>query len=362
MKYTDSTTRKVLAPTESKDMIDAFLVPLLQQLTEQARHINPHYETLWQDIQNLYTAGGKRLRSYMTLLAYESFSDQPVTTILPAAAAQELLHMAMLAHDDIIDRDDIRYGVKNITGQYFDHYEELIAQTDDRRHYANSAAILAGDLLISEAYTLISETGVAPYDILTAQRLISKAMFHVIGGELLDTEASFRGANAVDPLVIAEQKTASYSFVSPFLMGATLAGASDEQKNILQQLGEQLGIAYQLRDDLLGVFGDSEKTGKSTDGDLAEGKQTLLIKEFEKLASTPQRAEFHSLFGKRSGEVAATRRLKSLLIESGAKASVETLLDAYHEHTHRLLDTLTIDTAHKKAFSVLIDLCITREK
>lgn len=362
MEHTDSTLKKVLAPVQSKDMIDAFLAPLLQQLSEEARRISPHYETLWQDIQKLYSAGGKRLRSYMTLLAFESFSIQPVTTILPAAAAQELLHIAMLVHDDIIDRDDIRYGVKNITGQYFDHYEELIERTETRRHYANSAAILAGDLLISEAYTLISETEVDSDDILAAQRLISKAMFHVIGGELLDTEASFRGTDAVDPLVIAEQKTASYSFVSPFLMGATLAGASDEQKTILQQLGEQLGIAYQLRDDLLGVFGDTEKTGKSTDGDLAEGKQTLLVKEFEKLASTSQQTEFHNLFGKRDGGASENERLKSLLVESGAKASVETLLDAYYEHTHSLLDSLVIDTTHKKAFSTLINLCINREK
>lgn len=362
MKQVDTSSIDVLLPSDSKAMVDAFLTLLFQQLTEEARRISPHYETLWQDIQKLYNVGGKRLRSYMTLLSFQSFSNHPAGTILPAAAAQELVHIATLIHDDIIDRDVVRYGVKNITGEYLGHYQELIPDQDDRRHYADSVAILAGDLLISEAYTLIAETDIDPADILAAQQFISKAMFHVIGGELLDTEASFRGTDAADPLTIAEQKTASYSFVSPFLMGATLAGAPQDQKDILQQLGEQLGIAYQLRDDVLGVFGDSKKTGKSTNGDLAEGKRTLLVKEFEKLGSPLQLAEFHRLFGKPGIGEGESRRLRTLLTESGATTSVETLLEGYREHTHQLLDLLTIDDVHKKAFGTLIDLCIDREK
>jgi len=362
MKNVNTTSQTALAPAESKERIDAFVLPLLEQLTEQARRINPHYETLWQDIQNLYTAGGKRFRSYMTLLTYEAFSGASPEKVIPAAAAQELLHIAMLIHDDIIDRDVMRYGVKNVTQQYLDHYEELIGDTSDRQHYAESAAILAGDLLISQAYALVAETNVDPAIILKTQRLLSKAIFKVIGGELLDTEAAFRSSDSADPLVIAEQKTASYSFVSPFLMGATLAEASPIQHNILQTLGEQLGIAYQLRDDLLGVFGDTAATGKSTDGDIKEGKRTLLIEAFRSLATEAQATEFNTLFGRQDASAKDIKRVKALLIESGAKASVEKLIDEYKAYAQTLLQSLDIDKAHAESFSQLIALCLEREK
>lgn len=362
MEQADTTSTKVLAPAQSKVMVDAFLTPLLTQLTENARRISPHYETLWQDIQKLYGAGGKRLRSYMTLLTYEAFSKKPPETILPAAVATELLHMAMLVHDDIIDRDDIRYGVKNVTGEYLIHYEELINDEASRRHYANSAALLAGDLLISEAYILMTETKANPTAIVAAQRLIAKAMFHVIAGELLDTEASFRGKDAADPLIIAEEKTASYSFVSPFLIGATLAEAHSTQQEILQKLGEQLGIGYQLRDDLLGVFGDELQTGKSTDSDIKEGKQTLLIKEFYAAATETQQQEFSRLFGHQDISAEATQRIKTLLIESGAKRAVEVQIDAFQEYAQTLVASLDIDPWHRHAFGLLIDLCLKRDK
>ncbi|MDB5160056.1 MAG: crtE [Candidatus Saccharibacteria bacterium] len=362
MKQEGTTPKNVITPAESKTMIDAFLNPLFKQLTENARRVSPHYETLWQDVHKLYSAGGKRLRSYMTLLTYEAFSKKPAKTILPAAAAAELLHMAMLVHDDVIDRDDIRYGIKNVTGEYLIHYEELIKDEADRRHYANSAAILAGDLLISEAYILITETKTNPAAIVAAQHLIAKAMFHVIAGELLDTEASFRGGDSAHPLLIAEEKTASYSFVSPFLMGAVLAEATLAQQEILQKLGEQLGIGYQLRDDILGIFGDEAKTGKSASGDIKEGKQTLLIEEFGILATEAQQTEFRTIFGRHDVSEKELKRIKTLLVESGAKQAVEIQIDAFREYTLALLESLNIDAPHKEAFSTLIELCLKRDK
>lgn len=357
-----NTTLTALTPSDSKKIVDAFLLPLLTERTEQARRVNPHYETLWQSIAKLYQAGGKRLRSYMTLLAYISFSEKPVDTILPAAAAQELLHLAMLIHDDVIDRDAVRYGVKNITGQYNDFYQEIIADDTDRQHYAESAAVLSGDLLISESYILLSETDVASDAILAAQGLLAKAMFNVIGGELLDTEAAFRGIDSADPLTIAEQKTASYSFVSPFLMGATLAGANVEQLDIMQKLGEQLGIAYQLRDDVIGVFGSTEATGKSTDSDLREAKQTFLIEAFHKNATTLQSQTFDRLFGRNDITNEQMDELKQVLMQSGARDSVEQTIATYQDYSHTLVDQLSINVDCRQSFHELINLCLDREK
>lgn len=351
-----------LHPSHSKEMIDAFLQPLISLKAEEAREIDPAYATLWQAIESLYLAGGKRFRSYMTLLVFEAYSDEPLESIIPSAAAQELLHLAMLIHDDIIDRDFVRYGVKNVAAQYLDHYETLLKNGRDKEHFAQSAAMLSGDLLISEAFILITETQANPSAILSAQRLLAKAIFHVIGGELLDTEASFKGIAAAHPLVIAEQKTASYSFVTPFLMGAALAEAPQAQRELLQELGQQVGIAYQLRDDVIGVFGNEALTGKSSEGDIREGKRTVLIDEFYRRASQPQRAHFDSVFGHQDASSDDVASVRQLLIESGAKDALESMIEAYHDHSSTLIEQLTVDQAHKDAFRHLIQLCLQRER
>lgn len=351
-----------LHPLQSKEMVDAFLQPIINIKVNEARAIDPAYGTLWQAVQALYSAGGKRLRSYMTLIIFEAYSDQPLESILPTAAAQELLHLAMLIHDDIIDRDFVRYGVKNVAAQYLDHYQTLLATPRDHEHFAQSSAMLAGDLLISEAFILIAETQANPSAVLSAQRLLSKAIFQVIGGELLDTEATFRGIGAAHPLVIAEQKTASYSFMTPFLMGATLAEAPQQQRDLLQVLGQKVGIAYQLRDDVIGIFGNEKHTGKSTDGDIREGKRTILIDEFYRRATNDQRKQFERFFGNPTASNDEVQTLRQLLIKTGAKAAIETMIDDYQAATDTLIDALTIDAAHQSSFRQLIQLCLQRER
>lgn len=342
----------------NKQLIDDFLTTHFTHCQQTAAAVSPHYEQLWIHLQDLFQAGGKRLRPYITLLAYQAYSSQPIETILPAAAAQELLHLSMLVHDDIIDRDTMRYGVKNITGRYLDTYTPHIINQGDRLHFAESAAIMAGDLLISESYRLLTMTSVTTEAVLNAQRLLANAVFQVVGGELLDTESAFH-PTAADPLTIAKQKTASYSFVSPLLMGATLAGAPQEQLSLLEKLGEKLGVAYQLRDDILGVFGNEQTTGKSVDGDIKEGKQTLLIQVFNEYASPQQKEAFSANFGKPDADIGAAR---SLLEESGAREKIETLITEHQSQIESIITLLSIDSTYKAALTKLAALSLNRER
>ena len=105
----------VIQPADSKELVDAYLHPLISRRIDDARAIDPSYAALWQAIESLLFAGGKRFRPYMTLLVFQAYGHEPLERALPAAAAQELLHLGMLIHDDIIDRDAIRYGVKNVS-------------------------------------------------------------------------------------------------------------------------------------------------------------------------------------------------------------------------------------------------------
>ena len=352
----------LLSPSTTKPVVDEFIVSRLTLRRDQAQQIEPSYAYLWQAILDLFQAGGKRLRPFMTIVAFQAFSDAEISAVLPAAAAEELLHLAMLIHDDIIDRDTIRYGVKNISGSFYEHYETLVHNERDRHHFSDSAAILAGDLLIAEAFTLLAESDCDTECILAATKILHTSIFGVVGGELLDTEASFKKLASAPPLLIAEYKTASYSFVGPLTLGATLAGATETDLQGLKEYAKLLGIGYQIRDDVIGVFGDETVTGKSTDSDITEGKRTILTDEFLRLATPEQKELYRHTFGNHHATDEAITALKIAFKESGALDATEVQISHFAEQAAVALAQLTIPAVQHQALAHLITLCTQRDK
>lgn len=346
-----------------KHIIDTFLNDLLDERILQANAISPDYADLWKSIKVLTNAGGKRLRPYILLLSYgmnqRSASNSDV---VPAAAAQELIHLAMLVHDDIIDRDAIRYGIKNIAGQYNERYAPYVQSGSDRLHFSSSAAMLAGDLLIAEAYSTLQRCSVAPEQIMMAQAQLTQSIFRVVGGELLDTESAFRPFEQVSAVTIANQKTASYSFVGPLVMGAALAGEPDETIELLKEFGTALGVAYQLKDDLLGVFGDEEVFGKSVSTDIIEGKHTYMIETFYVLANDEQKAMFDTVFKNTEATEAQLNTARQLLTDSGAKRATEIKIDELRDAAYVTLQDIAMNDSTKESFEQLIEKCLTRDK
>lgn len=284
------------------------------------------------------------------------------SAILPAAVAQELIHLATLVHDDIIDRDIIRYGVKNIAGQYDERYVGLVPNNEDRRHFSTSAAILAGDLLIAESYNTLQQCTIEGSSIASAQAILTHSIFSVVGGELLDTESVFRPFDQVNAITIANQKTASYSFVGPLVMGATLANEPAQTIEYLKHFGTALGVAYQLKDDLLGVFGDEALFGKSVSTDITEGKHTYMIETFYALASDQQKAMFTTIFKHSDATEAQLDTARQMLIDSGAKQATETKMNELRDAAHRALAEIPMSDAARNAFEQLITMCLTRVK
>jgi geranylgeranyl diphosphate synthase type II len=324
----------------------------------RALEISPYYGTLWTEIARLVHAGGKKLRPKMTLMAYQAFGGTDSEKILPIAAAQELLHVGLLIHDDIIDRDTIRYGVDNIDGGYRKLYESLVGEMGERTHYAQSAAMLAGDLLLTGAQQLMLESNIEPARINEVQKILGTGIFEVIGGELIDTESAFREAGTISAETVARYKTASYSFITPLLIGAVLAGATKEEQVKVREFAEAIGVAFQLRDDLIGLFGDESVTGKSTVGDIREGKRTYLIEQFYLHANDDQRTEFERYFGKPEVTPQDIERVKQLLIDSGAQAKTEDAITGLEVKAQTALEGLT-NTAQLKE---LITLATRRSK
>lgn len=342
------------ASTEQIAKINQIIDTYFEQSIATAESVGISYQLLWKHLQTLFKSGGKRMRPQMTMLSYEAFGGKDTTSMLPVAAAQELLHFSLLIHDDIIDRDYVRYGVANIAGQYDILYKPFISSVSERAHYVNSAALLGGDLMLSSAHQMIMTSTLPTNDKLAAQALLNQSVFEAAGGELLDMEASFTSSSSGDALRIAHYKTASYSFVTPLLTGARIAGADMSQQEIIRTFASALGVAYQLTDDILGVFGNEDKTGKSTSSDIREGKHTFLVERCLDRLNDHERALFDASFGNSNASPAAIAQIKELFETSGAKDITE---QAILEHTTKAksaLQNLNINKRHLDIFEEII--------
>lgn len=355
-------TDSVITLATAKTQIDTELARYSAQRMRDAERIGPSYVRLRESIDALVRVGGKRLRPYMVLATHQAYApEDPSDDILPAAMAQELIHLAMLVHDDIIDRDLIRYGIPNVAGYYEKYYEAHIPRLAERRHAALSAALLAGDALLADAHQIIRESKQTSERVQRAADILSQSIFDVIGGELLDTEVGILPKDSIDPLAVAEHKTSSYSFVGPLTTGAVLAGAPEHDISLLRQLGKHLGIGYQLKDDLLGVFGDKQKTGKSTTTDITEGKRTFMVREFERIASEEQQADFFAIFHREDAGEREIAQVRLLLIESGAEQATIDAIQHHRSQSEQIITQLNIDEPHKEALRSLVELCMIRE-
>lgn len=354
---------QTLAPVsleETRESVDAALKIFFKERIRDATRIDGAYGDLWKTASKLSAAGGKRLRPYMALLSYQTIGGEQIDDVVPIAAALELLHLGLLVHDDIIDRDYIRYGIANISGSYNNLYKPFIKDVIERQHFSDSAAILAGDLLLFGGHELLLTSNLPAEKVRVAAQIFNNAVFVVAGGELLDTESAFRPYGSIDALTVARYKTAHYSFVTPLLMGARMAGASDIVCAQLEEFGINLGIGYQLVDDLLGVFGTEAITGKSAVNDLREGKHTYLIEQFRKHASDAQLKKFEQLFGTDGLSEEDAQLLRMLLVESGAKQAVDLLVDTYMSNALNILKNIAMSTLYKERFEALVRVALKR--
>lgn len=326
----------------------------------RAGSMHPDYGFLWEAMTSQHKAGGKRFRPYLCILAYEALGGTNYHQILPISASLELLHAAMLMHDDIIDRDYIRHNQLNVAGTYQQHYGLLLDDEDEVMHFAHSAAILSGDLLISDAYQLIIGSTVSPELRIRAAELLGEAIYDVSAGELLDTEAALYPPDYADSLKIAELKTALYSCSIPLAMGGMLAGANDNVQQALSQIGSGLGIAFQLADDLLGVFGTESVTGKSVIGDLREGKRTYLLQRTLHNSTDDQLHKLSAVIGNADCTEEMADLARQIMIDCGAKTEIESLMTDYVDKANAIVGTLPISDAAQARLIDFIDLAVWR--
>ena len=327
------------------EQTEAVLARLSEHFNSRVRSVasyGAHFEALWSALSTS-TRGGKMLRPALVLAAHRALGAPRPGAVVDVAAAFELLHTAFLIHDDVIDRDLTRRGAPNIGGVFRIRALDHGADDNAAHDWADAAALLAGDLVLSHAQRFIALADLDPRTRRALLDLFDTAITASAAGELADVTNSLRLPDATLEHVIATEadKTAVYSFQAPLQAGALLADAPPALVEQLSRIGRELGIAFQLTDDLLGVFGDESDTGKSTTSDLREGKTTPLILHARTTTAWPLIAP---LIGKRDltdrEADAARRRLE----EAGSRDFVERLAQQHGARARTLLEDGLVPT------------------
>ena len=267
-----------VVPQSFLTTVDLILDDFFRGAVERSLAYGADYAELWRSLQQA-SQGGKRFRPALLTGIYHHLGGADERLACTVAAALELLHTAFVVHDDVIDHDEVRRGRLNVSGTFAQSVRSDGGAPERAATLGAAAGILAGDLALTGALRLVASSSAPPAVREELLDLLDHAIYVTAAGELSDVRNSLGPVDATlsDVVTMAAHKTAVYSFELPLQAGALLAGAHRATVEGLGRVGRLVGTAFQLQDDLDGVFGDEVLTGKSALTDLREGKVTPLI-------------------------------------------------------------------------------------
>lgn len=316
---------------------------LLRFLAERRRELDES-QTLFDEIERMVRAGGKRIRPSFCYWGYRATGMAHDDRVVTAAAALELLHTFALIHDDVMDEASERRGRPTV------HASHDVP-----------TAILAGDLALVLADDLLMKACEGTDAVGRTFEVYSRMRREVIAGQFLDIRSAHEAIDEKRARRIAVLKSGRYSVVEPLLVGAAFAGAEAELGETLTAFGEPLGEAFQLKDDLLGIFGDPSATGKPIDSDIREGKRNLLFAKTIAALTGPDRDFFVARWGAPDLGDDEVERLRSLVGSSGAKAAVEELVLELRFDAENALGE-DIEPGARTALQELVGVVVARDR
>ena len=301
--------------------LDGFVAGQLPALDAISEELGPLTDALSDLI-----AGGKRLRPAFCYWGYRGAGGEDGEQVVAAAAALELFQACALIHDDVMDGSDTRRGQPAVHRR-FASLHRTEAWTGDPEAFGMGAAILLGDLCLSWSDEMLGRSGLPADRLLAGHRVYAEMRTELMGGQYLDLLEQARGGGSVErALRVARYKSAKYTIEKPLHLGAVLAGAGQAVLDGYSGYGLPLGEAFQLRDDVLGVFGDPKVTGKPAGDDLREGKRTALVAIALEAARPAQAAVVRRHLGDPHLTPEGVAALRTVLQDTGALARVEALI------------------------------------
>ncbi len=287
--------------------------------TKEAAKISPYCKELMEHISDITMRGGKRIRAALLYYSYLAHGGTNKKQALRVSMSMELAQTFLLIHDDIIDNDSLRRGGLTIHKSYELLGEERYHGKTNTRSFGSSVALLAGDLTSSLSNEVIAESRFAANFISQALLELNQMYTKEYYGQFLDVLSELREDVGPKDVILTHQlKTVPYTFDSPIKIGAILAGASSKNLHKLSDYASPLGVAFQIQDDILGMFGSEEKVGKPVTSDLREGKRTLLILNALEKANKEQKLTIEMNLGNRRVNVKGLKDVRKVIKDTGA--------------------------------------------
>ena len=296
------------------------------------------------------SSSGKRVRGYLIKLGAMLF-EKDDDSYVDLAAAIEIFQTAILIHDDIIDEADKRRGMDTINSKY-------------PGHIGISKAICIGDLGFFISYRIINNANISKELKEEIVKIYSKTLHNTVNGEIVDVELPLKSTSyhkTMSEKIIYDiyvNKTAWYTIIGPVLIGAASASAKEEDKQKLIEMGTNLGIAFQIKDDLLGIYQDSNKMGKTLN-DIKEGKQTIIYKYAIDHANADELKEIEKYYGNPSVTKEESMKIACLFEKLGARKNAEELVKKYTNKGIEIINNM--DVSNKYLFIDFANYLLNRE-
>ncbi|MGW5479320.1 polyprenyl synthetase family protein [Streptomyces sp. NPDC004008] len=321
-------------PAAFKARIDEVLHQFIAQEADEFAAIDPILGAVTEQLEAA-VADGKRLRAAFCYWGWRAAGQPDSDALVRAAASMELVHAAAVVHDDLIDDSPLRHG--RPTAHVV--LRGAVGRRPDADAAGRSLAMLVGDLLMALAGQLFATSGLPAAYLLRARPLWSVMARELIAGECLEILCTGAGPDLEASMKVIRYKTAKYTAEQPLLIGGALAGAGARLREGYSAYGLPLGEAFQLRDDLLGLFGDPERTGKDNADDVRGRRPTALLAETWRLAGDGERELLSALLGRGDLDGKGLDAVREMMRRLGApnriedmiRARVEEALDAIHE-------------------------------
>lgn len=321
----------VPSPIDAADLRTRVQSCIDTELTHQRAvlaEIGPDVEDLLRPISDLLT-GGKRLRAAFLYWGYRAAGQPDSEALVRLASAMEFFQAAALIHDDVMDDSDTRRG-RPAAHRVLAVQHAAQGWVGDGDRFGISGAILAGNLCLTWTDELYATSGLPAGHLARGRAVFDRMRTQLMAGQFLDVVESVRPQDGLDVAgrlerarFVIRYKSAKYTIEHPLLIGASAGGVGEGDLALLSRYGLALGLAFQLRDDLLGVFGDPAQTGKPAGDDLREGKRTVLVAHTLAQADAAGRAELEAALGRPDLDPGTVARLRAVILDCGAVDAVE---------------------------------------
>ncbi|OGI17527.1 MAG: hypothetical protein A3J63_04450 [Candidatus Moranbacteria bacterium RIFCSPHIGHO2_02_FULL_40_12b] len=351
--------QKILS--EFKKKIDLEIKDYLNKAVKEARKKDYLISEALRYVKKFVLSGGKRLRAAMMYYGYLSTGGKEKEKILKTAVSIELIHAFLLIHDDIIDRDEKRHGTNTVHFRYQKLGKRIFPESD-YRHFGSSMAIIIGDMVGAIGSKIIFNSGFNTENVFRALTKLQEIISMTVIGESKDIYMDYKGeATEKEVLQMYEYKTAKYTIEGPLHLGAILGGAGGKILKGLSAFAIPVGIAFQIQDDILGVFGSEKKTGKSEGSDIREGKQTILVVKAREKMNPGQKKIFSGIFGKKNLTRKDIEDFRKIIIDTGALEYSKNFAKKLVIQGKKEMEKLEISESGKDFMRGIADYMINRE-